>query len=102
MEKLITCFLILFLGFSSQAQAYNNEGFRYNNGTFLYIGVNQNPNYYSHTRCKFIPGHWYNGYWYPAKKVCYQNSYRNHLRCGWVPGYWRHGVWYPKHQICWR
>jgi hypothetical protein len=101
MGKLIIFFLILLFGFSSPAQAYN-EGFRYNNGVFLYIGVGSNPNYYTRTKCKIIPAHWYRGYWYPAREVCYQTSYRNNVRCGWVPGYWRHGVWYPKHQICWR
>lgn len=101
MEKFILGILLLFFSIVTLGHAsYYDNRFRYNNGFFFYVG--SSPNYYSQTKCKYIPAHFYRGIWYPAKQVCYQKSYRNNIRCGWVPGHWRDGIWYPKHQVCWR
>lgn len=49
--------------------------------------------------CRFIPAHWRNGVWRPARRVCFRGSY---TRCRWVPAQWRGGKWRPARRVCWR
>lgn len=56
--------------------------------------------------CRWVPGHWQNGYWQPGKRVCWERGWRNDRwqrpgrNCYWVNGHWRHGVWYPGQRVC--
>ena len=47
--------------------------------------------------CKWVPGHWKHGFWYPAQKVC--TGYKVH--CKKIEGHWRYGHWYPPQKVCW-
>ncbi|MBA3661528.1 MAG: hypothetical protein H0W64_07360 [Gammaproteobacteria bacterium] len=62
-------------------------------------------------QCRWVSGFWRNGYWHPARKVCWSGNYnrgykrgyynKNRSNCRWVGGYWRYGNWHPRRQACW-
>ncbi|MCA0403753.1 MAG: hypothetical protein LCH30_08145 [Proteobacteria bacterium] len=58
-----------FLAFSSAAAAHGgfHGGGWYGGAPGIVIGPMINP-YYS--GCSYVPGHWFNGYWVPAHRVC--------------------------------
>lgn len=97
---------------SLPAEAYygHYHGYRhgyYTTGTSFGITVGTGPVYYQSypaysARCRWIPGHWNNGYWVPATKVCNNAGYYyREPHCKWVGGFWSHGYWYPAHRRCW-
>ncbi|VVC74952.1 hypothetical protein AQUSIP_02260 [Aquicella siphonis] len=101
---LITGFAITLPVVSGAAQAYYHHGY-HTSSVSISIGSGSGyyyPAYYPtySTRCKWVPAHWYNGYWYPARTVCYNGIYHG-KQCKWVSGYWHHGKWHPRHRVCW-
>lgn len=89
---------------------YNGyHGYRhgYYGGSGVSISVGTGPVYYQSypaysAHCRWVPGHWNNGYWYPATKVCNNAGYYyREPHCAWVGGYWSHGLWYPAQRRCW-
>lgn len=79
----------------------------YGGGGGVSISIGTGPTYYHSypayaARCRWVPGHWFRGYWYPATKVCDGGGYYyRESRCEWVGGHWWNGVWYPGQRRCW-
>ncbi|VVC75442.1 hypothetical protein AQUSIP_07320 [Aquicella siphonis] len=77
-------------------------------GVNVYVGSGMSyyGSYYNSAcgnQCTMVPAHKYNGYYYPAQKVCYKGGYYNStILCGWVKGYWKHKTKIPGHDVCWR
>lgn len=45
---------------------------------------------------------YYGGGYGHYKHYRHYKHYKHNYRCKWIPGHWAYGYWYPARQVCWR